>query len=103
MVFDARTKRLAGALEEDATARKVLLGDAMTAYKRLLDPPNKKLYQLTLDPKVVAAGEIDPQQPDPTVQFGIALTEFDLGEFHDAAEILGTLLNTGKLGAPTQL
>lgn len=103
MVFDARTKRLAGSLEEDQGARKVLLSDAMTAYKRLLEPANKKLYQLTLDPKVVAAGDIDPEQPDPNVQLGIALTDFELANYHDASEILGTLLNTGKLGGPTQL
>ncbi|HEY8747383.1 MAG TPA: hypothetical protein VIM11_05380 [Tepidisphaeraceae bacterium] len=101
MVFDARTKRLAGALEEDKGARKTLLGDAMAAYQNLLKPENKKLYQLTLDQKKVTAGDIDPEQPDPNVELGIALTDYELADYQHASEFLGTLLNTGKLGGPT--
>ncbi len=103
MVFDARTKRLAGSLEEDPGARKTLLGDAMAAYHALLKPENKKLYQATLDKKKIDSGDIDPEQPDPNVELGIALTDYEMGDYPHASEILGTLLNNGKLGGPTRL
>jgi len=103
MVFDARTKRLAGSLEEDPGARKTLLGDAMAAYEALLKPENKKLYQATLDKKKIESGDIDPEQPDPNVELGIALTDYELADYQHASEMLGTLLNAGKLGGPTRL
>jgi len=103
MVFDARTKRLVGELTEDAQERRKLLQVAMDAYQQLLKPENAKLYKATLDQKKIASGDIDTEQPDPNVQFGIALTNYDLGNNAGAAELLGTLLNTGKLGGPTLL
>ena len=103
MIYDARTKRISGELEEDPQQRAKLLNGAMDAYKQLLKPENVKLYKATLDPKLIAGGDIDPEQPDPSVQFGIALTDYDLGNFASSSEILGTLLNTGKLGGPTRL
>jgi len=103
MVFDARTKRLAGTLNSDPAERTRLLNIALDAYKKLESADNVKLYRATLDPKRVAAGDIDPQQPDPNVQLGIALTDFELGNYRESSEFLGTLLNTGKLGGPTLL
>jgi tetratricopeptide (TPR) repeat protein len=103
MVFDARTKRLVGELSEDDRERHKLLQVAMDAYQQLLKPENAKLYKATLDQKKIASGEIDADQPDPNVQFGIALTNYDLGNYLGTAEFLGTLLNTGKLGGPTLL
>ncbi|HXE54909.1 MAG TPA: hypothetical protein VN541_17945, partial [Tepidisphaeraceae bacterium] len=103
MVFDARTKRLAGTLETDPAERKKLLEDAANAYKRLLEPQNLALYKATLDQKKVASGDINPDQPDPNVQLGIALTDYELADYKDAADLLGNLLNSGMLGGPTLL
>ena len=47
----------------------------MAAYQALLKPENKKLYQATLDKKKIDSGDIDPEQPDPNVELGIALTD----------------------------
>ena len=103
MVFDARTKRLAGTLNSDPAERTKQLNIALDAYKKLESANNVKLYRATLDPKRIAAGDIDPEQPDPNVLLGIALTDFELGNYRESSEFLGTLLNTGKLGGPTLL
>lgn len=101
MVFDARTKRLAGTLAQDADENKKLLDQAMRAYKRLQTPQNVALYKETLDSKRVASGDIDPKQPDPNVSLGIALTDYEMKDYAGAAKLLGDLLNNGKLGGPT--
>jgi hypothetical protein len=103
MIYDARTKRITGELEEDPQERAKLLNVALDAYKQLFKPDNVKLYKATLDQKLIASGDIDPEAPDPSVQFGIALADYDLGNFASSSELLGTLLNTGKLGGPTRL
>lgn len=100
-VFDARTKRLAGTLAQDPGEKKKLLDQAMDAYKALQSPQNVALYKETLDPKKVASGDIDPNQPDPNVTLGVALTDYESKDFADASKILGDLLNNGKLGGPT--
>jgi len=101
MVFDARTKRLAGTLETDPNQRQALLHQALAAYQNLQQPPNVALYKATLDPKKIAAGAIDPTQPDPNVSLGVALTDYELKNYHGASQLLGELLNGGKLGGPT--
>lgn len=101
MVFDARTKRLAGTLAQDPGDKKKLLEQAMSAYKQLQSPPNVALYKETLDAKRIANGEIDPTQPDPNVTLGIALTDYEMKDYADASKLLGDLLNNGKLGGPT--
>ena len=101
MVFDARTKRLAGTLAQDPQERTKLLNEAMEAYKRLQEPQNVALYKGTLDPKRIASGDIDPNHPDPNVQLGVALTDYELKDYKDASTMLGDLLNNGKLGGPT--
>ena len=101
MVFDARTKRLAGALATDPAERTKLLQEAMNAYLQLQQPQYVKMYQATINPQKVRDGSIDPNQPDPNVQLGIGLTDFELRDWKDASELLGTLLNSGKLGGPT--
>jgi hypothetical protein len=103
MVFDARSKRLAGTLNPDPAEHTKLLNVALNAYKKLQSADNVKLYRATLDAKRVAAGDIDPDQPDPNMQLGLALTDFELGKYLETSELLGTLLNTGKLGGPTVL
>lgn len=103
MVFDARTQRLAGTLATDPNQRSAQLEKAMAAYKRLQQPDNVALYKATLDQAKVAAGQINPDDPDPKVQLGIGLTDYELKDYKNAAELLGNLLNTGKLGASTVL
>lgn len=103
MVFDARTQRLAGTLATDPKEKTALLDKAMAAYTRLQQKDNHALFAATLDAKKVASGEIDANQPDPNVQLGIGLTDFELKDYKDAAQILGDLLNLGKLGGPTLL
>ena len=103
MVFDARTKRLAGTLATDAAARTDLLAKAMEAYKTLQSPENVALFKETLDKKKIASGDLDPNQPDPNVLLGIALTEYEQKNYKDAGPIFGDLLNNGKLGSATLL
>jgi hypothetical protein len=101
MVFDARTQRLAGTLAADPVQRKALLDKAMAAYKKLLEPENAAHFKATLDKARIAKGEIDPNMQDPTVRLGIALTDFELKNYKESAEILGDLLNNGRLGGAT--
>jgi tetratricopeptide (TPR) repeat protein len=103
MVFDARTQRLAGTLATDPKEKTALLEKAMAAYKRLEQPDEVALYKATLDPAKVASNDIDPNQPDPKVQLGIGLTDFELKDYKDAADLLGNLLNLAKLGGATVL
>jgi hypothetical protein len=103
MVFDARTQRLAGSLATDPAEKARLLQKAMDAYKRLEQPQNVALFKATLDPAKVASGAINPSDPDPNVQLGIGLTDFELKDYKGAAQLLGNLLNLGKLGGPTLL
>ncbi|HEY2587289.1 MAG TPA: hypothetical protein VGI81_16200, partial [Tepidisphaeraceae bacterium] len=101
MVFDARTQRLAGTLATDPAEEAKLLQKAMDAYKRLQQPENVALFKATLDPAKVASGAINSDDPDPNVQLGIGLTDYELKDYKGAAELLGSLLNVGKLGGPT--
>ena len=101
MVFDARTKRLAGTLATNASERTRLLDEAAGAYKLLKQPQYVKMYQATLPKEKVDDASIDPNQPDPNVQLGIALTDFELKNYKEASDLLGDLLNNGKLGGPT--
>lgn len=101
MVFDARTQRLAGTLATDPKEKEALLNKAMAAYQRLQQPENVALFKATLDQAKVASGDIDPNTPDPNVLLGIGLTDYELKDYKDAAELLGNLLNLGKLGGPT--
>jgi hypothetical protein len=102
-VFDARTKRLAGALAQDPATRQKLLTEALNSYTDLQKQPSVELYKATLDPAQVKAGHIDPSQPDAKVMLGIGLTDFELQDYKDAASLLGDLLNNNKLGGPTLL
>jgi hypothetical protein len=100
MVFDARTQRLAGELASDPAKKQELLQKAMASYKTLQDPESVAMYKETLNPDKVKSGSIDPTAPDPTVRLGVGLTDFQLKNYKEAAEILGELLNSGKLGNP---
>jgi hypothetical protein len=103
MVFDARTKRLAGTLAQEPTDRATLLQQAMAAYKTLQQPQNAALFKATLDQAKIKSGDIDPNMADPNVTLGVALTNFELKDYKDASTALGDLLNSGKLGSATLL
>lgn len=101
LVFDARTKRLAGTLVDDPQQRLADLKAAEAVYQNLLTPEKHALYVQTLDQAKVNTGEIDPTLADVNVQVGLAFTEFDLGKYTEAQAILGDLLGTHRLGNPT--
>jgi hypothetical protein len=101
LVFDARTKRLAGTLVEDPQQRLTDLKAAEAVYQNLRTPEKHALYVQTLDPAKVNSGEIDPTLNDVNVEVGLAFTEFDLKKYSDAQAILGDLLGTHRLGNPT--
>ncbi len=99
-VYDARTKRLAGTLDDDPETRKKDLEKALALYRDLATGENVALYRKTLDPKKVKEGKIDPNEPDVAVEVGLAFTEFELGQYADAGDKLGDLIGKRKLGSP---
>ena len=100
-VYDAKTKRVAGTLEDDPGQREKNLKAALQKYQSLSSPEGLKLYRDQLDPKKVQAGEVDPNSPDTAVVFGTALTQYELHHYKEAQEILGDLVGNRKLGPPT--
>jgi hypothetical protein len=78
-VFDASTRQLAAELTGDPTARKAGLVAALQEYFDLYDPAH----------------------PDPVVQLGIGMVQYDLGNFKAAKEALGPLVVNKKLGPAT--
>jgi predicted negative regulator of RcsB-dependent stress response len=100
-VYDARTKRLAATLTDEPTERRKLLEETLKLYQNLQNPAMHELYVKTLDAKKIASGDINPKDPDPSVQIGVAFTDFELGDYKPAQSILGDLLANQKLGPPT--
>jgi hypothetical protein len=94
-VFDAETQRRAAELEEDPQARRQGLQTALQRYQALESEENRALYRAALD-----AGSSDTAAYDPQVTLGIALINYDLGNFEAAADGLSTLLNARRLGTP---
>jgi hypothetical protein len=78
-VFDASTRQLAAELTDDPVAKKAGLISALREYFDLSDPAN----------------------PDPVVQLGIGMVQYDLGNYKAAKEALGPLVANKKLGAAT--
>lgn len=99
VVFDARTQRIAGSLAEDPAERKKLLTKAADGYVSL-----KAMHNLYIaEPAVKAqidAGNVSPDDPDPNVATGLALTKFDLGDYKTALDQLGIMIAGKKLGTP---
>jgi tetratricopeptide (TPR) repeat protein len=77
-LFDAETKRVAAGLETDAGAREQDLQQALALYEGLRNPA----------------------KPDPSVELGIALCAYDLGQYEKARDMFATLLNERRLGRP---
>jgi len=92
-VFDAATQQQAAALETDPAKKKQLLDRAMKVYTDLASPAN---FQKFLAANPGRAG----LEYDPAVMLGIALVQFDRGDYKDARDKLGTLLRDRKLGEP---
>jgi hypothetical protein len=93
-LFDAETHHIAADLEPDPVKRRALHEQALALYKALQSPENVELYRATLPPGA------DPNYPDPAVTLGIALIDYDLGDFKNAQPLLARLLADRKLGAP---
>jgi hypothetical protein len=100
-VYDARTQRLAGSLAEDPVERKKLLVEASDRFRGL---QTKEMHALYIAQKAVKdqidAGALSPDDGDPQVATGLALTEFDLGNYKGAKEQLDGLIANKKLGTP---
>ncbi len=77
-LFDAESKRLAAEFAEDPAERMKGREAALALYQGLLDP---------------AATE-------PAAEFGVALVQFDLGNFKVSQQLLGKLLAGRQLGDP---
>ena len=59
------------------------------------------LYEAEPDVKKrVDAGKLEASDPDPAVQTGLALTDFDLQDYKAADDLLDPLINLKKLGTP---
>ena len=94
-VFDADTHRRAADLDPDPANRTKGLNEALAKYKALESPENVELYKQSIDP-----GVVDPAAPDPQVEFGVALIQFDLGNWQEAAERFSRLLTSRRIGNP---
>ncbi|HTL30273.1 MAG TPA: hypothetical protein VL282_13665 [Tepidisphaeraceae bacterium] len=92
--FAAMTKYEAALLVPDEAKRKEQLQQALAAFKALTEPENVALYKSSINPNSGA----DPNYPDPQVSLRIGLIAYDLGDFQEAQNRLGKLLNDRKLG-----
>jgi hypothetical protein len=100
-VFDAKIKRIAGTLETDPAAKETDLKQALAQYEFLASPAGHALYVAQLDPAKVQQGLVDPNMPDTYVELGRALTQFELHDYADAQDELGSLLVNKRLGDTT--
>jgi len=98
-VFDASSKQLAANLATDPATKTKGLQDAQKLFKDLQSDANVELYKKTLPP-TADAGTI--AYPDPQVMMGLALVQYDLANYKEAAPMFSRLLNDGKLGAETR-
>lgn len=91
-VFDADSRRRAAQLISDPSQRRQKLLEVLEVYKALQSPENMKLFQATLTDKKHF------NEPDPTVQLGVALIQYDLENWAEARPILRELIEKGRLG-----
>jgi hypothetical protein len=96
-VYEADTKHRAAEVETDPTQQKQLYADALKLYQNLQSPENLAAYKETLSPAEQASATYDP-----AVQRGIAMLQFDLGNYTESQKLLATLLKDGRLGSPLQ-
>jgi tetratricopeptide (TPR) repeat protein len=98
-VYDADTQRLFAAAQ-DGAARKEGLEKAMKAFEALRTPEEVAAYKAAVEErkKEDPQDKTDPEQPDPAVTFGIALTTYDLGDWKTASQELKKLIFNRRLG-----
>ena len=94
-VFDADTHRRAADLDPDPANRAKGLNEALAKYAALESAENVELYKQSADPSLV-----DPDAPDPQVELGIALIQYDLGNWPEAAGRFSRLLTSRRIGNP---
>lgn len=82
-IFNADTTRLAADLETDPAARTRGLAAALSLYEGL---------------KATSKPGVDP---DPSIDLGIAVIAYDLGQYQRANDLLATMLRDRRLGRPT--
>jgi hypothetical protein len=92
--FAAATKYEAALLEPNEAKRKEQLQLALAEFKKLAEPEAVQMYKASLNPDSGA----DPNYPDPQVSLRIGLIAYDLGDYQEAQNQLGKLLNDRKLG-----
>jgi hypothetical protein len=94
-VYEADTKERAAAVETDPAAKSKLYGEALKLYTALDSPENIAAYRETLPPT-----EQSTARYDPAVKRGLAMVQYDLGDFAKAQQNLAILLKDGRLGSP---
>ena len=94
-VYEADTKQRAAEVEPDPAQQKQLFNDALKLYQNLQSPENLAAYKETLSPAEQASATYDP-----AVQRGIAMVQYDLGNYTESQQLLATLLKDGRLGSP---
>ena len=94
-VYEADTKHRAADVENNPDEQKKLYDEALKLYTDLQSPENLAAYRATL-PAAQQAGAAY----DPAVKRGIAMVQFDLGDFAEAQKNLALLLKDGRLGSP---
>ena len=94
-VYEADTKDYAADVEENPEDKKKLYDAALKIYNDLESPENLAAYKATL-PKIEQAAATY----DPAVERGIALVQYDLGNYAEAQQRLAILLKDGRLGSP---
>ena len=94
-VYEADTKLRAADVEPDAAEKSKLYDEALKLYTALDSPENLAAYRATLPATEQATAGYDP-----AVKRGIAMLQYDLGNFAEAQKNLAILLKDGRLGSP---
>lgn len=95
-VFDAETQRRAAEQEDEQSARQAGMKLALERYQALQSAEGVALYNTSLDPKPT-----EPATYDPQVTLGVALIQYDMGNYSEAATGLSQLVAQRKLGIDT--
>ena len=94
-VYEADTKARAADVETDPAERAKLFDEALKLYAKLDSPENLAAYKATLPPAQQAGAAYDP-----AVKRGVAMLQYDMGDYADAQKGLAVLLKDARLGSP---